>query len=149
LKKNENLELLELEKKQKIEMRNRALKDYEIFYSEFEDMKEKENSLNEDLKKQLDEQTKLIMSIEYLNQQNLYKDQEFHKLIDEQDNLKNSINELKGGKSAYSRTSETVTEEIIKPENSEKKENGKKGNKIEEKKDEEMLDDDSSRCKFC
>ena len=130
-------------------MRNRALKDYEIFYSEFEDMKEKENSLNEDLKKQLDEQTKLIMSIEYLNQQNLYKDQEFHKLIDEQDNLKNSINELKGGKSAYSRTSETVTEEIIKPENSEKKENGKKGNKIEEKKDEDMLDDDSSRCKFC
>ena len=97
---------MEEEKKQKIDMRNRALKDYEIFYSEFEEIKEKEGSLNESLKKQLEEHGKLIMSIEYLKQQNLYKDQEFNKLLDEQNDLKSSIKDIKEGKAIYNKPPE-------------------------------------------
>ena len=147
---NETVESLEEEKKQKIDLRTRALKDYEIFYSEFEEMKEKEATLNDDLKKVLDEQAKLIMSIDYLKQQNLYKDQEFGKLIDEHGNLKNSIKELKEGKSVYLRNSETISEERdtgVEKKEGEKKEAKKIGSKEERKEDEAV--EDESRCKFC
>lgn len=111
-------------------------------------MKEKEASLNDDLKKVLDEQAKLIMSIDYLKQQNLYKDQEFGKLIDEQSNLKNSIKELKEGKSVYSRNSETISEE--RDLGLEKKEGDtkKKGSNKDERKVDEVAEDEN-RCKFC
>ena len=52
-KKQEIIEQLEKEKVAKLDMRNRALKDYEIYYSEFEEIKEKDNSLMENLKKNI------------------------------------------------------------------------------------------------
>lgn len=102
--------------------------------------------MNETLKKSLEEQSKLIMSIDYLKQQNLYKDQEFHKLMDEQENLKNSIRELKERKSFSLRNSE----DDKKGEKLDSKGTSKtKRNEEKREQDVESDDDISNRCKFC
>lgn len=101
---NESIIQIEEEKHKKIDLRNRALKDYEIYYSEYRDVKEQENLLDENLKKKMNEESQFLMSVEYLKQQILYKDQEFEKLLDEQKNLKSSIEEIIKGKNIFNRS---------------------------------------------
>ena len=136
-KKQEIIEQLEKEKVAKLDMRNRALKDYEIYYSEFEEIKEKDNSLMENLKKKEEDEKKATNCYETLKGANSYKEEEFTRLLEEQKDLANEIKERKEGKSIYSRGE------------CGKKEEGEENKEIEKGKDEKIEDGYIKTCKFC